>query len=247
MMALVLFQCSSSAYAERKKDVEIEAGISYDRMTGDYDDWKSIYLEGKGRIGEGLYLYGTAREVERFSISERELMSGLVLPSVGNITATIEGTTGEDGKILPRRSYLAGIDIALFKGVVLHAGGGEKTYTDSHVYSGNVSFQKYFSDYLGAFTIYHTRVEGGADTLGYSLKINRYYRDRDYAGLIFSFGKEAERISPSVIVSSSVSTIVFLGRSWFAEDWGLTYEAWFHSQGDYYDRYGLRSGLRFRF
>jgi len=229
------------------KALEFEAGGSYDRLDKGYDDWKSIYLEIKKKVGERRFLYGSAREVTRYAITENEFMAGAVVPAGEKVTATFEATFGPEGVILPKLSCHVNIAWMLDKGWAVEAGARKREYENSGTISGNISLEKYFSRYRASFSIYPSQVDSSDTSMSYNVRMDRYYGEGNFTGLSFTLGEEVENVPGSGTVTSDIRSLVFLGRHWFNDSWGMSYQVWTHRQGDYYERHGLRSGLRFRF
>lgn len=231
----------------KKRSLEFEAGLSYDRLSKDYDDWKSSYLEVKKKAGEGLFLYGSAREVKRYGITENEFMAGAVLPLGEKVTAAFDAAFGPEGVVLPKHSYNVNIGWTLGKGWAAQTGLRKREYENSDIILANISLENYFSNYRASFSILPSQVDSSHNSMSYNVRMDRYYGEGNFTGLSFSVGEEVENIPGSGTARSDISSLVFLGRHWFSDLWGLSYQIWAHRQGDYYERHGLRSGFRFRF
>src|SRR4030095_9631750 len=70
--------------------VKAEAGATYEQLTNDKPDWKSLYLDAMQTFAPRQTLYGTVRETERFDLRDFELAAGYAHPFGAQWTAVIE-------------------------------------------------------------------------------------------------------------------------------------------------------------
>src|SRR4051812_27874869 len=83
---------------------EIEAGTTYEQLTNDKPDWKSLYLDASKTFAPRQTLYGTVRETERFELRDFEVAAGYSHPFGAKWTGVIEASHSPDHNVLAAES-----------------------------------------------------------------------------------------------------------------------------------------------
>lgn len=227
---------------------EIELGATAEKLNHGLSDWRSAYLEGTHHIARSQTLYGGLRRTERFDKYDTEGWIGYYHPLAPTWTLLVEGSYSAQHQVLPKYSAFAQLSKQLSDGWGVSLGIRRSEYTSNGVRMVVASAERYWGDWRGAVTVYSGKPDGAPWAEAYRFQLTRYYGDRSYAGIGYSFGRENENVGPPVgILTSSVRDLTINGRHWLAPDWALTWDLNAHKQGSLYRREGARLGLRYRF
>jgi YaiO family outer membrane protein len=150
--------------------------------------------------------------------------------------------------VLPRGSAFAQVFKSLPQGWGLNLGYRRSEYTSNGVDMLVAGGERYWGDWRGAVTVYSGKPDGAPSAESYRFQLTRYYADRSYVGIGYTFGREVENVGPPLgILVSDVRDLTINGRHWLTRDWALAWDLVAHEQGTLYRREGFRLGLRYRF
>ena len=235
--------------AGRVSALELEGGLTHERLTNERPDWKSVYLEAAHDLAPRRTLYGLLRQTERFELRDTEIAAGYHHPFDTNWTALIEASHSPDHNVLPEASVLGQLSWVAGSGWVVSGGLrlNEYTLNGTRVAMGGV--ERYFGSYRAAYTLYNGKPEGESSASSHRLSFDYYYYgERSRIGVAVAWGREIEYVGPPTgIIASDVQAFSLLGRHWLTSSWALTWDLGTHEQGDLYRRTGGRLGLRHRF
>jgi len=227
---------------------EIELGATGEKLDHGLPDWRSLYLEGAHYIADRQTLYGGLRRTERFNQYDTEASIGYYHPLAPTWTLLVEGSYSAQHRVLPKYSAFAQVSKQLSDGWGVNLGFRRSEYTSDDVRMVVAGVERYWGDWRGAVTVYSGKPDGAPWAEAYRFQLTRYYGDRSYAGISYTFGRENENVGPPVgILTSKVRDLTLNGRHWLAPDWALTWDLNAHKQGSLYRREGARLGLRYRF
>ena len=233
----------------RASALELEGGLTHERLTNDRPDWRSIYVEAAHDLAPRQTLYGLLREVERFDQRDTEIAAAYYHPLAANWTALIEASHSPDHDVLPKASIFGHVSSALGSGWVVSGGVRFSEYAlkDTRILMGGA--ERYFGSYRAAYTLYNGKPEGESSASSHRLSFDYYYYgERSRIGVAATWGREIEYVGPPAgIIVSDVRAFTLLGRHWLTSSWALTWDLGSHEQGDLYRRTGGRLGLRHRF
>ena len=229
--------------------VEAEAGATYEQLTNDNPDWRSLYLDVMQTFAPRQTLYGTVRETERFDLRDFELAAGYTHPFGEKWTAAIEASHSPDHNVLAENSVFGQLHWAAGGGWVLNGGARFSSYRDSDTRVLTAGVERYFGHYRAAYTYYNGKPEDVSSASSHRVAFDYYYFDeRSRVGMAISWGREVENVGPPTgVTTTDVRSISIVGRHWFTPDWAIAWEIGTHEQGDLYRRTGGRLGLRYRF
>jgi len=227
---------------------EMELGATHESLNKGLSDWRSLYLEGVHRIADRQTLYGGLRRTERFDKYDTEEWIGYYHPLAPTWTLLVEGSYSAQHQVLAKYSAFAQLSKQLSDGWGVNLGIRRSEYTSNDVSMVVAGAERYWGDWRGAVTVYSGKPDGASWAEAYRFQLTRYYGERSYVGISYSFGRENENVGPPVgILTSSVRDLAINGRHWLAPDWALTWDLVAHKQGSLYRREGARLGLRYRF
>ena len=229
--------------------LEAEGGVTYEHLTDDKPEWKSVYLDAAHSFAPRQTLYGTLRETERFDLRDFELAAGYAQPFGEQWTAVAEGTFSPDHHVLARQSVFAQLYWAAGSGWVVNGGARFSEYTDSDARVLTAGVERYFGHCRAGYTYYNGKPEDAPAASSHRIGFDYYYfEERSRIGVAISWGREVENVGPPAgLITSDVRSFTLVGRHWFTPDWALAWEIGTHEQGDLYRRTGGRLGFRHRF
>jgi YaiO family outer membrane protein len=227
---------------------EIELGATHENLTNGLSDWRSIYMEGAHSFAERQTLYGGLRRTERFAKYDTEAWVGYYHPLAPTWTLLLEGSASPEHQVLARGSAFAQILKTLPDGWGLNLGARRSEFTTNGVNLLVAGAERYWGDWRAGVTVYSGQPDGAPSAESYRFQLTRYYGDRSYAGVSYTFGREVENVGPPVgILTTDVRNLTINGRHWLTRDWAIAWDLVAHEQGRLYRRDGLRLGLRYRF
>lgn len=229
--------------------IEAEAGATFEHLTNDKPDWKSLYLDATHTLAPRQTLYGTMRETERFDLRDFEMSAGYSHPFGENWTAIVEASFSPDHHVLATSSVFGQVYWVVDGGWVLNGGARFSEYTDADTRVLTAGVERYFGHYRAAYTYYNGKPDDAPAASSHRVSFDYYYFDeRSRVGLAIAWGREVENVGPPTgVVTTDVRSITLVGRHWFTPDWAVAWEIGTHEQGDLYRRTGGRLGLRYRF
>ena len=193
--------------------VEIEAGATYEHLTNDNPDWRSLYLDAMQPFAPRQTLYGTVRETERFDLRDFELAAGYAHPFGASLTAVIETSYSPDHNVLAENSVFGQLYWTVGGGWVLNGGGRFSSYTDSDARVLTAGVERYFGQYRAAYTYYNGKPEDAPSASSHRVTFDYYYfEERSRIGLAVSWGREVENVGPPTgVITTDVRSISIVG------------------------------------
>ena len=223
------------------------AAASVDFLDNGFDNWKSLFVNGDYRVGPGRVVYGELRSTERFSDHDLDLTLGGHLSDGNRWSGFVQGSVGPGADILPRWTAMAGVRRALPNdwGVELSYRHSEYAQTYGDVMA--LGIERYWRSYRFAYGLHRGKAEDAKATFSHVIRVDYYYGDYDYIGLIVADGEEAESIGLDRLLVSDIETYGLVGQHWLTESWAIAWAAEYHKQGKVYTRQGIYVGLKRRF
>lgn len=244
-LALLCAICGLSHAAE--KTTETEISVSHDTLNHGFDDWRGIEARWLHRSQAGGAMYGTLREVERFSLDDRELFVGGYLPLSADWAAVVEGSVSPSHEVLARWSAFGQLQRRFSDGWNLQVGFRRTEYSHARTGLTSLTAERYWQNYRAAITAYSGTLDGAGNYPSGRMQLDYYYGDGSRIGFSFAAGREAENLGPAGVLVSRVRDAALIGNHWINRAWAMTYVLNVHRQGDIYTRHGFELGLRRRF
>jgi YaiO family outer membrane protein len=260
----IIAESNGRIYHKRNDWLQTELGASYDYLdNAAFTPWYSTYVEASYPYGDRKTLYGRVRWLREYSLSDGDFFLGTYYPILNNLTAVAEGSVGFAHRITPLWSLFGQLQYKVLPGFVLWAGLRNSEYEDKNgvrneVQLWNGSAEYWFSKYRLLYSFYESRGNGGIwNPPSHLIEAGYYYTDYSSINVGLSTGHEVERIStdgePLQLSTYDTKTVFLLGRHWFDQAWGMSYEVGWHqlnfvtTDNTLYNRYGIRLGVRHRF
>lgn len=211
--------------------------LSYggDQLSNGAPDWQQQTLRIDWQHGAATW-FGEIASAERFDASDETLIVGAswqALPEWrlgGGIAAT------GDADFAPERE----LTLEGFRSW-RDAWGSEFRYRRREYAAATVSSyaftgDKYIANFRIAYRLDYSWLHGADSSLGHSLMLNWYPRERRSFGLTLGAGEEIETIGIDQLLRTSVSSLTLTGREMLSSRLELSWWLGSHEQGDYYRR-----------
>jgi len=230
-------------------ELQLELGAWYEHLSNGSGTWQTYFLSMNRKFASGQTLYATASTVQRFHLTDPNLMVGFVQPldHSRHWIATFEAAGSSSHQVLPQYALYAEIAHVFGGGWVGHAGIRHSKYGPDRVNIGVFNVEKYIKQYRFAYTLFVANLNGQSTATAHVFTGNYYYGDRNSVGLNVAFGQEIESIGEGVLVQTPVREVSINGKHWMNDKWGFSYWAGWHRQGTLYTRSGGQIGLLLRF
>lgn len=236
--------------SERKfsSPLEIEVGFTSEQLTNNYDDWSSQYLNAAKKLEKGKTVYANLRRTSRFDLKDTEATLGYYHQLDKKWTVHLEGLNSTTHKVLPKWALFGGIIRGFPGGWVLNIGFRRTEYSSSKINLGVATLERYFGNYLAAYSFYQSNLVGNGSAQAHAAKVTYFYTDTSRVGVSFSSGRELEYLGPNLgVLKSDVKAVSLSGRHSLTRKFGVSYSYGYHEQGKSYIKRGLQIGIRIRF
>lgn len=221
---------------------QFELGFSRDRLSNGNASWQGVQLDMEQRFAPRRIVYATLAETKRFGLTDYDLLGGFYYPLSPRLTLNAEASLSPEHKVLPRTTALATLQYAFDGGWALTAGLRHAEYNSATATQLPLTLERYFGPFRVAYSPTPTFVQDKT-LYNHGMQFSYYYNDISFINLSYSRGEEANRF----ISRFEINDVYYAGvngRHWFNPDWALTWELAHTSQGDLYERSGVRLGLR---
>ena len=239
------------ALVERRlleRGTRLSADLSYEDLSGGRPAWKGASLGFDHRLGGSRHLFSGLHLEERFDIRDEQILVGYAdrLNDAWSYAVSVDASP--DAQILPEWSVTLEAGRALADVWSLGLRYRHGSYETSDVDTLSTSVEKYVGTYSFGYSLNTAKVSDISDPhFGHLLRLNRDYGDANRVGLVVGFGEEAETVAPGVVQVTDTRSVSLNGVHWTGTAWGLSWEAGWYEQGDFYDRIRIRLGLEHRF
>lgn len=247
---LVSYQPAVPQFQARR---EVEAGLTYEYLSDDFDHWASSYVLGESFYKPRATLYAQGRLTDRFDQNDHQLTVGTYQPLGPLFTYQLEASLSPSHEVLAEYSFMAGLTRSIRKEWDVTVTARHSIYSETYSSLLSLTGGHYFKNrHRLAYTIYLSKVEDASETSSHRLQWKRYYDRRNYVGLYIASGQETENVGEVAGRSRLLTTSVFgygiAGRHWLDDGpFAITYQLWQHDQGDIYTRWGGALGFRIQF
>lgn len=226
---------------------EAELSTRYDLLDNNYDDQQTLRLDlVSSRPGHTTY-YGSLVREQRFGLADHAVELGAAYPLTSRWSVFTEAGVSLAPDFLADAFAEAGAERRFGLGFGLRAGYRRSFYDDTWVDRLAITADRYWGPLRGAYTLNMTWLETADLALGHAVSLTRYYGERNYWGGRASLGEEKELDASRQVLATSTGSLGVFGRYWYRPQWALGWDLDFSRQGDFYNRFGIRLGIRHAF
>lgn len=223
--------------------LDLETGYHWESLSRGLDPWQTLYTTGTLRPGDRRVVFGSLRQVERFSLIDRELVAGVAAPWGPRFVASLEGSYSPTAQVLPTASGLGQLSASLGDGWGAEVGWKRTVFPTMAFDRQMLTLERYWSAFRVAYTFSVSQLPGGQWPTGHQGQLTRYYGESNRVGLVVGRGEELLYETPIRLTRMDVRALALTGQHWFTTDWALSYEWSWLQQGDAYSRTGPRLGI----
>lgn len=225
----------------------LEAGVGFDNLTGNYDNWQSAYIQYERSLSDETLGYLRFNQTRRFDLSDNEVLTGFYTEL--NENWQLFGELGGSGtsRVRPELQGQIILSRALNNGYLISVGAHRSRWPTSTTQGYSLQLERYFSQWRWSYRIRQDHLLGGDSALSHAATLSYFYDDWSAITLALNQGEEAEKIAPQQVLITNVKGISVYGLHQLSPSWGLRWAVSFNQQGDFYDRRGVLLGLRYRF
>jgi YaiO family outer membrane protein len=227
--------------------LHVQFGVGYEGLSNGYSPWRSAVL-GARTVGRTTSVHGTVEESTRFSQLDHNATIGFERHLNSRWRVSGEAELSPSHHFSPLWGVLGQAGIVGRGGWNLTAGVRHRRYSSSAVDMVSTTLERYVSRYRAAYSLYVTRLHGGATAASHRVQGDVYYGPSSSSvGVSVAAGAEVESLGPSGLLRTDVRAAAVTGRHWFSPNWFLQYDALVHQQGAFYWRRRLGAALGRRF
>lgn len=242
---LLLILCSLPALAKHAY-TEIDARAETVGITGNSPAWHHQEVGWAYHAADGAAYYTALGHDERFKLQDNSLEGGLHSPISKRWAFDAMLAVSPEHHFLPQDSLFAGLDYAVSRSWILHAGIRHSHYQDSQANIASLGAAAYIGTWRLAYTLYDG-ASGGASGASHVLEADWYYGNLSFVGLVLVRGRQVDRIDSTHIVITPVDGFTLKGKQAVSSNWALTYTLGLTSLKAFYTRRGVSVGIAYRF
>jgi YaiO family outer membrane protein len=248
LMTSLSITCAAADNADANPSfTEIAAGTSRETLSNDAPDWTTTHFSVVHQFAARQSLGVDIARVSRFGLSDETLTLSAYTPAGTKTTLFFEAIKSRNHNFLARDSVQAQLLQSFDAGVGAAIGVRHARYENSNVTIGEITLEKYFSDYRVAFSVLPSHSTSAGNATSYRFSLARYYGERSNMQIAAARGTELERANALLpIVATDVRSLSVYGRHAFDGAWALEY-ALGQSKRANVTHYEFSVGASFRF
>lgn len=237
----------SAALSAQPYDQAVEAGIGFDSLSGNYDNWKNAYIQYEQSLSDETLSYLRFNQTRRFDLSDNELLLGFYTKV--NENWQLFGEFGGSGtsRVRPELQGQIILSRSLSNGYLASIGLHRSHWPTSTSQGYSLQVERYFDQWRWSYRIRQDHLLGGSSALSHAATLSYFYADWSSITIAVNQGEEAEKVAPQQLLITDVKGISLYGLHQLSSDWGVRWALSFNQQGNFYDRRGGLLGLRYRF
>lgn len=226
---------------------EIAAGTTRETLSNDAPDWTNTHLSILHQFAARQSLGLDIARISRFGLSDETLTLSAYTPAGSKTTLFFEAMKSRNPNFLARDSLQAQLLQSFDEGFGAAVGVRHARYENSNVTIGEITLEKYFSDYRAAFSVLPSHSTTAGNATSYRAAFARYYGERSNVQIAASRGTELERANALLpIIATDVRSVTLYGRHGLNSAWAFDY-ALGRSKRANVTHHELSVGASFRF
>ena len=239
------------ALAERRlleRGTRLSADASYEDLSGGRPAWRGASIGVDRRLKGTRHLFAGLHLEERFDTRDEQLIVAWSDRLNEDWSYGVYGDLAPDAEILPQWSVTAEAGRPLPDAWSIGFRMRHASYESVDVETLSGTVEKYLELFSVGYAINIAKTSDIDDpSFGHVVRFAHDYGRESRVGLAFGFGEEAETVAPGVVQVTDTRSVSLSGLHWTSTAWGISWEAGWYEQGDFYDRIRVRLGLEHRF
>jgi YaiO family outer membrane protein len=203
---------------------EIAASTSRESLSNDAPDWTNTHLSITHQFAKRQSVSLELARISRFGLSDETLTLSAYTPAGSKTTLFFEAMKSRDHNFLARDSLQAQLLQSFDEGFGAAVGVRHARYENTNVTIGEITLEKYFSDYRAAISVLPSHSTTAGNATSYRASFARYYNERSNVQIAASGGTELERANALLpIIATDVRSLAVYGRHVFDNAWAFDY------------------------
>lgn len=218
-------------------------GLSVRRewLSGDRDDWQAYRLDVADVPRDARGWYGALSHERRFGRSDNAIELGALLPLGTGWTLQPEAGAAPGSDFLARWYADLRLQRELRDGWLLAGSLRHTAYRDLDVDRLALGAERYVGNWRLGYTL-NLADAGGERLVGHAGALDRYYGERNVAGLRVSLGEDTG-LEGTTVITGKVASVALQGRHWVNPAWAVTWSTGWLDQDDAYESTWLQLGI----
>jgi YaiO family outer membrane protein len=243
-----LLMSAGVARADANAYTDIAVGTGRELLSGDAADWATSYVDIGHQFSPRKSLALRVATNERFGLRDHMFTLSTYLPVDSKTTAFVEVVKSPQHHFLVQDSVQIQFARAFDNGYGAAIGLREARYDTARVTIGEITAERYFSDYRVAFSLYPSHSSLAGNAMSYRLSVAAYYGARSNLQLALVQGTELDRLSAAApVISARVRATTVYGRHALNEAWALDYAVGCSKRADVtHNQFNVGATFRFR-
>jgi YaiO family outer membrane protein len=239
------------ALAERRlleRGTRLSIDASYEDISGGRPAWRGATVGIDRRLDADQRLFAGLHLEERFDTRDEQVWIGTAGRLNGDWSYAVSGDVSPDADVLPEWSlaFETGRGLPGARSIGFRA--RHASYTNADVDTLATTIEQYAESFRVSYTLNIAKTSGISDpSFAHLVRAAHDYGRDSYVSLALGFGEEAETVAPGVVQVTDTKVVSLNGLHWRSAAWGISWEAGWYEQGDFYDRIRVRLGLEHRF
>jgi YaiO family outer membrane protein len=230
---------TADAAAMRNRGIGLSARREW--LSGGRDDWQAYRLDVADVPRDARGWYGALNHERRFGRSDNSLELGALLPLGSGWTLQPEAGVAPGADFLARWYADLRLQRVLQQGWVLAGSMRHTAYRDLDVDRLALGAERYVGNWRVGYTL-NLADAGGERLVGHAGALDRYYGDRNVAGVRVSVGEDTG-LEGTTVITGNVASIALQGRHWVNPAWAVTWSTGWLDQDDAYESTWVQLGI----
>jgi YaiO family outer membrane protein len=251
-------ETQSSSYSARRSDIPaifnssayIEAGLTFDRLSNQYDSWDSQYVHLFIPYQERGFLNLQIQNLHRFNKTDQSYAMNYAYPFTYGVFQ-VEAGFSPTANFTAQTAYGMGWNGFLPNGfgyiLNAHQKQFNESYADASLNIYNLGIEKYFGYFRAAYVRTLSSINHQQSEFAQRIQLQWFGQERNRLGITYSRGSEPAIIGLNELSSTPVQLIQIDGLYWVSQRTGITAAIWHAEEGSYYIRNGIQLGVRLNF
>jgi YaiO family outer membrane protein len=245
--ASAIAETAANDTLEKASFTEVATGTTRETLSSNAPDWTNTHLSIIHQFAARQSLGLDIARVSRFGLSDETLTLSAYAPTGSKSTLFFEAIKSRDHSFLARDSVHAQLLQSFDEGFGAALGVRHARYENSNVTIGEITIEKYFSNYRAAFSVLPSHSTSAGNATSYRAAFAYYYGERSNVQIAAARGTELERTSALLpIVATDVRSVTLYGRHAFDNAWAFDYALGRSTRANV-THHEFSVGARFRF
>ncbi len=199
----------------------------YEDLNYNPDDWRDTRIMLITDLADRKNISFFYINSDRFGETDHTYGAMGYFPLTDKTTLHAELAYSHTHEVLPEYTAYLQLGQAFYEGWGLLGGIRMRDYTEDTVYTGDITLEKYISDFRAAYTAYISDSDAGT-AWSHRIQFGYFFSAENNIQIAFSTGTEVEKtLNANTILETDFNDISLWGEYWLTQTLGLKYGAGF--------------------